>query len=782
MRPGRSAWTLAVVALGVGALFLVGWRIGTGGDALSAPSTPIDSPYFAVDVASSGPRARVRREKEDEKKKEEEEKEEEEEEGERGEIEREDRSAPSRDYSPAGRETRGAPRSKRRSEERSKGSSNNPPPNLENGSTIDFGRKKDEEESGSRATDKLLSFPWTRNLEERGEDDDESEDGSRSRGIGWGGNAGDKVAASSSLSSDLARKEGNRAGDSRKISFPWNPEREEDENSDGSRRYSLERVVGRSRESFEDDRESTSYWVSGSPSLRVDRDSLASLDPEEEKDGIKDDRSSWTSYPAEKSLPLSNVETKERRIEDVSLNLEDPSINFEKNHEEKWIDRRSKEGNFLGTEMDGKEEERASGRTARRNESYRGDENAWRRENNRETSEDPITKGIDLLPSSQRSGKRGRGEEDGTRFSTDDDEQRTRTGTLNGPSERSSDVEENLSREVNGRSMNEVEKSSGQSYLGSGRSLTSDARVNRGETESRKAEIESESGHHPSNQPRSSSTERGGWRRVPWNTNKKEEEHVDERSISIEEVGTRWNEIVADFHNSERAEQGYGRGGESISPDSYPPATPMPRDLFFRRDHGSSANTFVSGRGEGNRDRGNILEGRSPIVHSPTIDIRRIDEKLENNDDNDDDDDDGDDSRLEGLRRESFDEEFPSAVEERHGKEEDLGRESSENLVGGEEKTGDEWAKEMVEKFERRAGRIRRRRYANYYSQQSATPMAYVHIQPVYPVAQAPPPNRKCVQCMVVYKPCPSTPRQPPFPTYKYQELASKWFGLKYGK
>ena len=239
---------------------------------------------------------------------------------------------------------------------------------------------------------------------------------------------------------------------------------------------------------------------------------------------------------------------------------------------------------------------------------------------------------------------------------------------------------------------------------------------------------------------------------------------------------------MADFHNSERAEQGYGRGGESISPDSYPPATPMPpRDLFFRRDHGSSANTFVSGRGEGNWDRGNILEGaRPPIVHSPTIDIRGIDEKLENNDDNDDDD--GDDSRLEGLRRESFDEEFPSAVEERHGKEEDLGREWSENLVGGEEKTGDEWSNEIVEKFERRAGRIRRRRYANYYSQQSATPMAYVHIQPVYPVAQAPPPNRKCVQCMVVYKPCPSTPRQPPFPTYKYQELASKWFGLKYGK
>lgn len=660
MRPGRSAWTLAVLALGVGALFLVGWRIDTGGDALSAPSTPIDSAYFAADVASSGPRGRVRREKEDERKEEEEE-----EERREGEIEREDR------------ETRGAARWK----------GSWPPSNLEaeNGSTIDFGRRK-KEESGSRGYDgeeRLLDFPWTRNLENE--------------------------------------EEGNRVDDSRKISFPWKPEREEDENSDGSR------VVGRSRGSFEgeDDRESTSYSVSSSSPLRVDRDSL---DPEEEKDGIKDD-SSWTSYPVEKSLPLSNLETKERRIED------------------------ERGSSRLETEIDRKERTRS--RVARRKEG----ENARRREKKRGTSEDPITKGIDVA-SSQGSGKRGRGEEDGTRFSTttDDDGQRTRTGTLNGSSERSSDVEENLSREVNGRSMNEAEKSSGQSYhyLGSanrGHSLTSDARANRGEAEARKAErtgprpeTESESGHHPSNQPRSASTESRGWRRVPWNTNKEQKERVDERSIS-------------------------------------PSAT---MDLFFRPDHGSSANTFVSGEG-------NILEGtRSPTVRFPTIDIR--DEKLEN------DDDDSDDSRLEGSlrfeREESFDEEFPKA-------EEDLGRESSENLVEEEEKTGrgDEWPRGIVEEFgnagrkkgwsfrkidrsrvQKRAGRIRRRRRANYYSQQSATPMAYVHIQPVYPVAQASPPSRKCVQCMVVYKPCPSTPRQPPFPTYKYQELASKWFGLKYGK
>ncbi|XP_035736512.1 uncharacterized protein LOC118447982 [Vespa mandarinia] len=79
----------------------------------------------------------------------------------------------------------------------------------------------------------------------------------------------------------------------------------------------------------------------------------------------------------------------------------------------------------------------------------------------------------------------------------------------------------------------------------------------------------------------------------------------------------------------------------------------------------------------------------------------------------------------------------------------------------------------------------RRKRYTNYYSLQSAIPMAYVHIQPSYPVAPSPPPpSRKCIRCMVVYKPCPSPPRQPPrivLPTYKYQEPASKWHGLKYG-
>lgn len=78
----------------------------------------------------------------------------------------------------------------------------------------------------------------------------------------------------------------------------------------------------------------------------------------------------------------------------------------------------------------------------------------------------------------------------------------------------------------------------------------------------------------------------------------------------------------------------------------------------------------------------------------------------------------------------------------------------------------------------------RRKRRANYYSAQSATPMAYVHIQPAYPAA--PPTSRKCVRCMVFYKPRPPCPPKPPprivLPSYRYHEPASKWRGLKYGE
>ncbi|CAK9806681.1 Laminin subunit alpha-1 [Anthophora quadrimaculata] len=79
---------------------------------------------------------------------------------------------------------------------------------------------------------------------------------------------------------------------------------------------------------------------------------------------------------------------------------------------------------------------------------------------------------------------------------------------------------------------------------------------------------------------------------------------------------------------------------------------------------------------------------------------------------------------------------------------------------------------------------VRRKRYTNYYSPQSVTPMAYVHIQPSYPVPVASAPNRKCVRCMVVYKPCPSAHKpmhNNVLPPHKYQELVSTWQGLKYG-
>ncbi|XP_039307072.1 laminin subunit alpha-1 isoform X3 [Solenopsis invicta] len=90
-----------------------------------------------------------------------------------------------------------------------------------------------------------------------------------------------------------------------------------------------------------------------------------------------------------------------------------------------------------------------------------------------------------------------------------------------------------------------------------------------------------------------------------------------------------------------------------------------------------------------------------------------------------------------------------------------------------------------IQKADRRettADDDRGKRYANYYSAQSVTPMAYVHIQPAYPAA--PPTSRKCTRCMVVYKPCPSQLRPPPrivLPSYRYHEPATKWRGLKYG-
>lgn len=79
--------------------------------------------------------------------------------------------------------------------------------------------------------------------------------------------------------------------------------------------------------------------------------------------------------------------------------------------------------------------------------------------------------------------------------------------------------------------------------------------------------------------------------------------------------------------------------------------------------------------------------------------------------------------------------------------------------------------------------RERFKRYSKYvgYTTSRLTvkqqPMAYVHIKPASPT----PTNRKCVRCMVVYKPCKSPPKIV-LPVNRYQEPAKKWRGLMYGK
>lgn len=75
-------------------------------------------------------------------------------------------------------------------------------------------------------------------------------------------------------------------------------------------------------------------------------------------------------------------------------------------------------------------------------------------------------------------------------------------------------------------------------------------------------------------------------------------------------------------------------------------------------------------------------------------------------------------------------------------------------------------------------------------------PMAYVHIQPssYHPFTAkyggggvvAPSHSRKCVRCMIVYKPCPAAddahPRRIVLPAPRYREPAANWRGLKYGE
>lgn len=79
--------------------------------------------------------------------------------------------------------------------------------------------------------------------------------------------------------------------------------------------------------------------------------------------------------------------------------------------------------------------------------------------------------------------------------------------------------------------------------------------------------------------------------------------------------------------------------------------------------------------------------------------------------------------------------------------------------------------------------RERFKRYSKYvgYTTSRLTvkqqPMAYVHIKP----ATSTPTKRKCVRCMVVYKPCKSPPKIV-LPVNRYQEPAKKWRGLMYGR
>lgn len=88
----------------------------------------------------------------------------------------------------------------------------------------------------------------------------------------------------------------------------------------------------------------------------------------------------------------------------------------------------------------------------------------------------------------------------------------------------------------------------------------------------------------------------------------------------------------------------------------------------------------------------------------------------------------------------------------------------------------------------RHARRLNSRMMGDRRVVDSVKPMAYVHIQPSsYPikyggVAQ----SRKCVRCMMVYKPCPAADdahsRRIVLPAPRYQQPAANWRGLKYGE
>lgn len=268
--------------------------------------------------------------------------------------------------------------------------------------------------------------------------------------------------------------------------------------------------------------------------------------------------------------------------------------------------------------------------------------------------------------------------------------------------------------------------------------------------------------------------------------------------------------IVSDFRNSEESARRKRKRGtvdeESIS--GYPPAfsrrrrsNGMQKDRarFFRDQ--SSANTLESRKGRSSERKiheAGRSANRSPPAVDLSVDFRAIRGERNNQmlegDEVTDPSGDGDyftgerDSSASFSDNVKLDETTPlenlqniqkifknSEIEKTrldHRKVSSLDGRLSLSLLGDGN-------------FQPGKNKVRRKRYTNYYSPQSVTPMAYVHIQPVYPVATPPPANRKCVRCMVVYKPCPSMPRQPPrvvLPTYKYQEPASKWHGLKYGE
>ncbi|XP_076633971.1 uncharacterized protein LOC143348056 [Colletes latitarsis] len=310
--------------------------------------------------------------------------------------------------------------------------------------------------------------------------------------------------------------------------------------------------------------------------------------------------------------------------------------------------------------------------------------------------------------------------EDENRFSNEDE---TR-GALNGSEvgERS-DSDENFSREVNGEPMNEVENN---------------------------LRIDEE--------PRFLTETPDPLEQYFYST---EDYGNKDRTVDAKDYLLR---AFANVRNDDRGN--IEEEGDSVSKSVEADGMPEDRDVFFRVDHGPGqpsakiSGTFGSRK---ERDLGKVLErgrregslDRSPGAGDLSARLRSI--------------------APERNKSDGGHDEF--GIADRNGAE-FFSRKSDKSA---NEQFGVNVRRGISRVTEDRA---RRKRYTNYYSPQSATPMAYVHIQSAYPVPAAPPANRKCVRCMVVYKPCPSAPRPPPrivLPTYKYQEPASKWRGLKYG-